>query len=99
VASRWLTAAFGGSGAILLAAATGLADVDAITLSLTRMDQTGVSAVDVEIAILVAAAANSLSKSAVAVFIGGRGFGLGYLGFTALALVVGSGVAAAVLMV
>jgi uncharacterized membrane protein (DUF4010 family) len=92
VASKGLTAAFGGRGITLLAAATGLADVDAITLSITRIGAS-VSAVDAEIAILVAVAANSLSKSAIALFVGGRGFGLMYLGLTAVAVAVGGGVA------
>ncbi len=93
VASKALTAAFGGRGIILLAAATGLADVDAITLSITRIGGASLSAVEADIAILVAVAANSLSKSAIALFVGGRAFGLMYLAVTLVALAAGGGVA------
>lgn len=74
----------GGAGSIGLAAVAGLADVDAITLSMTRLAG-GPEAQVAAIAILVAVAANSLSKSVMAIGIGRR-FGLAYAGITAAAL-------------
>ena len=79
VASKGLTAAFGGRGVILLAAATGLADVDAITLSITRIGGTSLSAVEADIAILVAVTANSLNEVGDRLLVGGRAFGVVYL--------------------
>ena len=84
---------FGGSGMIALAAATGLADVDAITLSITRFDEPSLSAASAELAILAAVTANSVAKTAIAFALGGRGFGLGYAGWTAAALAVGGAAA------
>ena len=85
VLTRALTEIFGVEGGIAFAAIAGLADVDAITLSMTRM--AGQGTLDLAAtAILVAAAANSLSKSGLALFAGGRAFGLGYLGVTLASL-------------
>ena len=57
---------------LFLAAASGVADVDAITLSLSRMS-TGDLAVNVAaMGVVVAAAANSLIKGGIAAMIGGR---------------------------
>jgi uncharacterized membrane protein (DUF4010 family) len=95
VASKAAAAMLGGRGAMLLAAVAGLADVDAITLSLSGAGGASLPAVEAELAILVAVVANSLAKSAIALFVGGLAFGLGYLGVTALALTAGG--AAAVL--
>ena len=90
--TRIVTEYFGGEGSIALAAIAGLADVDAITLSMTGLaggPDAGVAA----IAILVAVAANSASKSVLALTVGGRRFGLAYAGITAAALAAGAIVA------
>jgi uncharacterized membrane protein (DUF4010 family) len=92
VLTRVLTEAFGVSGGIALAAVAGLADVDAITLSMTRLAAASTAAPAV-IAILIAAATNSLSKSVLALTIGGKQFGTAYLGATLVALGVGAIVA------
>ncbi len=84
---------FGGAGRIVLAAVAGLADVDAITLSMTRLAG-GPEMTTAAIAILVAVAANSLSKSMLAIAVGGRRFGLAYAGTTVLAGVAGAVTAA-----
>ena len=73
--SRALESMFGETGLYLVAAASGLADVDAITLTVANM---AVEFLDVEvatIAILIAAAANSLVKAGLSAGIGGRGLG------------------------
>lgn len=90
--TRIVSEYFGGAGNIVLAAIAGLADVDAITLSMTRLAR-GPEAGTAAIAILVAVAANSASKSVMAVSVGGRRFGLGYAGCTAAALAAGAVVA------
>ena len=66
----------GAAGVLALAAASGVADVDAITLSLARMSHDDL---DLQIAvtgIVIAAIINSLVKGGMATFIGGRDIGL-----------------------
>jgi uncharacterized membrane protein (DUF4010 family) len=61
---------------LLLAAISGLADVDALTLSMARLAGLEVVAADAANAILIAAAINTASKAAMAVFVGGAHPGL-----------------------
>ncbi len=86
VASRWLVALFGGSGAVGAAAIAGLADVDAITLSMTQVGSATISNADAAVAVLVAALANSVTKTGIAFYAGTRTFGVSYGGATLLAL-------------
>jgi uncharacterized membrane protein (DUF4010 family) len=67
---------FGHGSIYWLAAAAGLADVDAITLSLAGMANQTLPLPTAAAAILVAAAVNSLVKSGLALAIGGRDLGL-----------------------
>jgi uncharacterized membrane protein (DUF4010 family) len=89
VASKWLVALFGGAGAVVFAGVAGLADVDAITLSMTQAGGGGISAAEAAVAIFVATVANSLSKSVIATVAGGPGFGLRYAAVTVAALLAG----------
>ena len=89
VVSRALSAAYGGQGAIALAAAAGLADVDAITLSLTELADSVMSPANAAAAILTAVVANCLSKTVLAFFAGGRRFGVRYLAGSAAAVAAG----------
>jgi uncharacterized membrane protein (DUF4010 family) len=66
---------YGAGGAYALAAASGLADVDAITLSLTRLARTALDPETASKAILIAVAVNSLSKGALAWLTGGAAIG------------------------
>jgi uncharacterized membrane protein (DUF4010 family) len=91
--SAWLTGLFGGRGAVALAAVAGLSDVDAITLSMTRYAERGISVSAAEAAILVAVLANSVSKSVLAITAGGRWFGIAYGGTTLAAVAAGAVVA------
>jgi uncharacterized membrane protein (DUF4010 family) len=91
--SVWLTAAFGGSGGIILAAVAGISDVDAITLSMTHVAGTSISLSVAEAAILTAVSVNSLSKSVLAFVAGGRWFGIRYLGVSVVSLAAGGAVA------
>lgn len=91
--SAWLTETFGGGGGIVLAAVAGISDVDAITLSMTRVAGAHVSVSAAEAAILTAVAVNSLSKSVLALIAGGRWFGLRYLGVSVVSIAAGGGAA------
>ncbi|MCO6412433.1 MAG: MgtC/SapB family protein [Thiogranum sp.] len=67
---------FGDAGVLALAAASGVADVDAITLSLARMSQDELALQVAGFGIIIAAAVNSLVKATMAAVIGGRVIGL-----------------------
>ena len=69
---NWL----GDTGIYVLAASSGIADVDAITLSLTRMSLAGLDSNTAVIGIVIAAAVNNLVKSGMALGIGSRQTGL-----------------------
>lgn len=71
-----LTEWFGDAGVYALAAASGVADVDAITLSLARMGSENLAATTAALGIVIAASVNSLVKAGMAGVIGGRGLGL-----------------------
>jgi len=66
----------GDAGLWALAAASGLADVDAITLSLARMSQEEVALQVAGVGIVIAASANSVLKGGMALGIGGVALGL-----------------------
>ena len=73
---RALQAWLGEAGVLMLAAASGLADVDAITLSLARMSQDELAVRVAVTGIVIAAAVNSLVKGGMATVIGGGNAGL-----------------------
>ncbi|MDH3281268.1 MAG: MgtC/SapB family protein [Gammaproteobacteria bacterium] len=66
---------FGAAGVLALAAASGLADVDAITLSLARMSEDDLALRTAAVGVVVAAAVNSVTKGGIATVIGGREIG------------------------
>jgi len=74
--SKLLNIYFGNMGAYFLAAASGIADVDPITLSMSRMAQQGLDVKVAVDAILIAVSVNSAFKSLFALFIGGRAVGI-----------------------
>lgn len=67
---------YGEAGVLVLAAASGVADVDAITLSLARMSLDDLVAPVAVTGIVIAAAVNSLVKGGMATVVGGRKIGL-----------------------
>lgn len=69
---HWL----GERGVLYLAAASGIADVDAISLTLARMSQNELSLKYAATGVLIAAAVNSVVKAAMAMSIGGRALAL-----------------------
>jgi len=73
--SRVMVYYFGDSGIYLLAAASGIADVDAISLSITYMSLEHLPLETASYAILLAAIVNSLVKTGIAFFAGNRPLG------------------------
>jgi uncharacterized membrane protein (DUF4010 family) len=73
--SKFLTMYVGAMGTYILAAASGIADVDPITLSMAQMSKNGLATDVAARAILIAVSVNSLFKSAVAWVIGDRALG------------------------
>ncbi|MCL7944123.1 MgtC/SapB family protein [Marinobacter sp. ATCH36] len=86
---EWL----GDLGIYMLAATSGVADVDAITLSLTRMSQDSLALQTAVIGIVIAAATNNLVKSGIAGAIGRKELGIRVAGPMVLSLVAGLTVA------
>ncbi|QEY59769.1 MgtC/SapB family protein [Pseudomonas sp. C27(2019)] len=68
VLQQWL----GNTGIYLLATVSGITDVDAITLSLTRMSQMGLDSRTAIIGIIIAASVNNIMKAGMAVSLGGK---------------------------
>lgn len=75
VLGEWLRELLGEAGIYLLAASSGLADVDAITLSLSRMSLTSIDASTAVLGIIIAAAVNNLVKAGMATAVGTRPIG------------------------
>ncbi len=67
---------FGDAGILALSAVSGVADVDAITLSLARMSQEDLAVQLTVLGIVVAAAMNSVIKGGMTLVIGGKALGL-----------------------
>ncbi len=87
---------FGDRGLYVAAAASGLADVDAVTLAVARQTQQGtLMATAASLAITIAVVANTIVKGGMAVALGRQGFGRPIALVFALSIAVG--VAAAVI--
>lgn len=82
----------GNAGIYFLAALSGIVDVDALTLSMTRLAGGQVTVADAATAILVAASVNTASKATMAAFVGGRQMGL-LVGGVSVAAVIAMGAA------
>ena len=74
--SRALAETYGDTGIYLLATASGLADVDAITLSLADIGGKDITIATAALAVLIAAFVNALVKAALALGIGGTRLGI-----------------------
>lgn len=88
-----LTEWFGDAGVLALAAASGVADVDAITLSLADMSRGDLALRMATLGIVIAAVVNSLVKVGITVVIGGSGPGLRVAVALGTAVLVGAGMA------
>ncbi|MCG7201639.1 MgtC/SapB family protein [Marinobacter pelagius] len=86
---NWL----GDAGIYVLAASSGIADVDAITLSLTRMSNASLGMTTAVVGIVLAAAVNNLVKSGMAWGIGNRRLGVLVAGPMVISLIVGLSIA------
>lgn len=76
VAVHWTETRFGTSGVYLLAAISGLNDVDAITISMARLNVDGLSGDAAAAAIVIAASVNTVVKASIAMAAGGKKFGV-----------------------
>ncbi|WP_296200241.1 MgtC/SapB family protein [uncultured Hyphomicrobium sp.] len=70
----------------LLAGFSGVADVDALTLSMARLAGTAIPVREAAIAVLIAATVNTASKAAIAAAVGGRAIGMSVGAASVLAL-------------
>jgi uncharacterized membrane protein (DUF4010 family) len=84
VAAEWLSRFYGQGGLLGLAAVSGLADVDPITMSTAESVNTKLTEIYASEIILVAAGANLIAKCTLAAFFGGLRFAAPLTG-TALA--------------
>lgn len=90
VASAFAQQHFGDRGLYVTAAASGLADVDAVTLAVSRQSHEGTIPTAVAaLAITIAVVANTVVKGTMAVFMGRKGFGRAIVLVFALAIAVG----------
>ena len=94
VLGRVIGETFGGTGAIIGAIVVGLADVDTITVSITRLTPGPLDAESAAFAILVAAASDTVSKIAIGAVVG-RGWFAFLIAVMALACLVAGAVALA----
>jgi uncharacterized membrane protein (DUF4010 family) len=76
VLSRWVEMSLGDQGLFVLSAVSGLADVDAITLSMARLSGQGTAVTTATIAILIVVASNTACKIALGWSVGGTRIGL-----------------------
>ncbi|MDX1754582.1 MAG: MgtC/SapB family protein [Marinobacter sp.] len=80
---------FGNTGIYVLSATSAIADVDAITLSLTRMSHGSISADTAVLGIIIAAAVNNLVKTGLATSIGSAPLGVRVAGPMVLSMFAG----------
>ena len=93
LASRMLQHYYGGAGILAMAGISGVADVDAISISLARMVPQSLDAPLAAQAILIAVGVNTIVKAAMAGWIGGRGIGSRVGAVSLLGLAAGAGAA------
>ncbi|MEH6952755.1 MgtC/SapB family protein (plasmid) [Nitrobacter sp. NHB1] len=85
---------FGGVGILVVAALSGIADVDAVTISIARMGGGDVDVNTAARAIMIAIAINTVSKTIMASWVGNKKVGILVGGISAIALAGGLVVAA-----
>ncbi|MCK2184713.1 MgtC/SapB family protein [Halomonas getboli] len=90
---QWLQTWLGDAGIYLLAAASGVADVDAITLSLTRLSRDAIPPSTAVLGIILAASVNNVIKAGMAAGLGSAALGKRVALPMLLSLLVGLGVA------
>jgi uncharacterized membrane protein (DUF4010 family) len=98
VGARLATTFAGSAGAYLLAALSGIGDVDALTLSMARLAGRSIDFGTATVAVLIAVAVNTVAKAVLSWTSGGAAIGVRLSGAAAAALAAGAlaaGVAAA----
>jgi uncharacterized membrane protein (DUF4010 family) len=90
VASKLLTRIGSGHGVYALAALSGIADVDAMTLSMARLAADPASATLAANAVLIVVAVNTIAKAAIGWATGGALFGQRMLAAAAIAIAAGA---------
>jgi uncharacterized membrane protein (DUF4010 family) len=89
--AKALTLWTGTATVMAFVAASGIADVDAITLSMARLGRADLAVETAALGILLALAVNSVSKAVLAIMAGGRNFGAMLVAGTAFAVAAGLG--------
>jgi uncharacterized membrane protein (DUF4010 family) len=89
LAAELLRRMFGNAGVLIVAALSGVADVDAVTISMARPAGQGIELTLAIQGILLAAAVNTGAKAALAAWAGGRRVGIMVGAISALALAAG----------
>ena len=85
-AARTLPALLGSGGLLAVAAVSGLADVDALTVTASRMAAHGLDPAVAAAAILLAGLADTCSKAVITAFVGGPRFAAIFAGGSSLAV-------------
>ncbi|GHG97191.1 MgtC/SapB family protein [Pseudodonghicola xiamenensis] len=80
---------FGEGGVYVVAALSGLTDVDALTISVARLSRNDLALQAAAVAIVLAVSVNTSVKGLIALVVGGRDFGLRVLGVYAIVLAAG----------
>lgn len=90
-AARVLSALYGQGGVLVVAAVAGVADVDALTMTVSHMSaHKGLDPQFAAYAVLLAGAVDSASKTVIASFVGGLKFGAWFAAGTAVAVSLGA---------
>jgi uncharacterized membrane protein (DUF4010 family) len=89
LSAKVLAATVGPNGLLALAAVSGIADVDAITLSMTELGRASLGPATASLAILVAVAVNTVTKVIYAWIGGGRPIGIRFALISILAVFAG----------
>ncbi len=90
LAIHYLEGWLGSAGVYAAAAMSGVTDVDALTISVSRMVGDGVSAANGAVAIFIAAAVNTVVKAGISLVAGGRRVGLRVIAVYVVVLMAGA---------
>ncbi|EGX99637.1 hypothetical protein AZA_11058 [Nitrospirillum viridazoti Y2] len=90
LASQVLAQTIGAPGVLVMAALSGMADVDAVTLSMAHLGGHGLTLRVAMEGVLIVTAVNTVTKAAMAAWVGGGRLGLVVGGVSALALGAGA---------
>ena len=89
VATHYFRGWFGNAGIYVVAAVSGISDVDVVTISMARLSGDGLSLAIAGGAVLTAASVNTVAKAGIALVVGGRSIGFRVIGAYGAILTVG----------